>query len=149
MGRYGGINEVILRVGRGLMLFVDLAIILLIVVLVGFAIVIILKDLAGIWFSWEYAGMEHLQIATNDVFFLIVFMEITRSVIVGRRRPEMYLVALAEVGFVVAIREIIAAVIVGSYTDLVLASVASLAMAVVLLIIYRYVLPHRTVTVGR
>ena len=143
------LNEFLLRFGRGLMLFVDLAIVVLIAVLVGFAMVIIAKDLIDIWFSLGEAGMEHLQIATNDVFFLIVFMEITRSVIVGRRKPEMYLVALAEVGFVVAIREIIAAVIVGSYTDLVLASAASLAMAVVLLIIYRHVLPHRTASVTR
>ena len=138
--------EVLLRLGKNLMLFVDLAIVVLIAVLVGFALLIIAKDLLDIWASWEAAGMEHLQIATNDVFFLIVFMEITRSVIVGRRKPEMYIVALAEVGFVVAIREIIAAVIIGSYTDLVLASAASLAMAVVLLIVYRFVLPHRTAT---
>lgn len=143
------LNDVLLRLGRGLMLFVDFAIIILIIVLVGFAIVIVGKDLLDIWYSIGTAGMEHLQIATNDVFFLIVFMEITRSVIVGRRKPEMYLVALAEVGFVVAIREIIAAVIIGSYTDLVLASAASLAMAVVLLIVYRHVLPHRTASVGR
>ena len=143
------LNEVLLKLGRGLMLFVDFTIVILIIILIAFAIIIIAKDLLDIWYSLGTAGMEHLQIATNDVFFLIVFMEITRSVIVGRRKPEMYLVALVEVGFVVAIREIIAAVIVGSYTDLVLASAAPLAMAVVLLIVYRHVLPHRTVSVSR
>lgn len=138
-----------MRLGRGIILVVDFAIILFIILLVGFAFLIIGKDLLDLWHGLEEAGMNHLQIATNDVFFLIVFMEITRSVVVGRRKPEMYLVALAEVGFVVAIREIIAAVIIGSYSDLVLASGASLAMAAVLLIIYRYVLPHRTASIGR
>lgn len=136
--------EILLRLGRSLILFVDYVIVIMMIILVGFAILIIGRDLASMWFNWETTGMDQLQIATNDVFFLIVFMEITRSVIVGRRRPEMYLVALAEVGFVVSIREIIAAVIVGSHTDLIMSSMASLALAVVLLIIYRYVLPHRT-----
>lgn len=136
--------EILLRLGRSLILFVDYVIVIMMIILVGFAILIIGRDLASMWFNWETTGMDQLQMATNDVFFLIVFMEITRSVIVGRRRPEMYLVALAEVGFVVSIREIIAAVIVGSHTDLIMSSMASLALAVVLLIIYRYVLPHRT-----
>lgn len=136
--------EVLLRLGRSLILLVDYIIVILMIILVGFAILIIGRDLSNMFLNWETTGMEHLQMTTNDVFFLIVFMEITRSVIVGGRRPEMYLVALAEVGFVICIREIIAAVIVGSYTNLIMSSTASLALAVVLLIIYRYVLPHRT-----
>ena len=57
---------------------------------------------------------------------LIIFAEIMRSVIVGRRRPEMYLVGIVEMGFVIAIREIIVSVVLGTKNDLILSSLASL-----------------------
>jgi len=112
-------------------------------ILIIFTSIIIVRDLSSIW-SIEQATAAELQITINDIFLLIVFAEIIRSVIVGRRRPEMYLVGIAEVGFVIAIREVIAAVVLGTKTDLLLAAIASLILAAVLLIIYRYILPHRT-----
>ncbi|ABN69183.1 hypothetical protein Smar_0070 [Staphylothermus marinus F1] len=138
--------EALLWLGRGLILLVDYIIVIMMVILVFFAVLIIINDLLNTWNNWKTAGMEQVQIVANDVFFLIVFMEITRSVVVGRKQPEMYLVALAEVGFVVTIREIIAAVIMRSFYNLLLSSLSSLVIATVLLIIYRYVLPHRTPT---
>lgn len=129
--------------GRILILIVDYIIIAVMSILISFTSIIIVRDLSNVW-SIEEATAAELQITINDVFLLIVFAEIIRSVIVGRRRPEMYLVGIAEVGFVIAIREVIAAVVLGTKTDLLLAAVASLILAVVLLITYRYILPHRT-----
>jgi len=129
--------------GRTLILLVDLIIVAVMTILIVFTSIIIVRDLSSIW-SIEQATAAELQITINDVFLLIVFAEIIRSVIVGRRKPEMYLVGIAEVGFVIAIREVIAAVVLGTKTDLLLAAVASLILAIVLLIIYRYILPHRT-----
>lgn len=129
--------------GRILILIVDHIIIAVMSILILFTSIIIIRDLSNVW-SIEQATAAELQITINDVFLLIVFAEIIRSVIVGRRRPEMYLVGIAEVGFVIAIREVIAAVVLGTKTDLILAAIASLILAVVLLITYRYILPHRT-----
>ena len=128
--------------GRLLILIVDIIIVAVMTILVVFTTLIVVRDLSHVW-SYEQATIAELQITINDIFMLIVFAEIVRSVIVGRRRPEMYLVGIAEVGFVIAIREIIASVILGTKNDLILSSLASLIMAVVLMIIYKWILPHR------
>ena len=79
----------------------------------------------------------------NDIFLLIVYVELVRSILVACRRPEMYLVSIAEVGFVITVREALAAVISKTTMDLLLASLASIAFTTVLWIFYRKVLPHR------
>ncbi len=128
--------------GRMLILAVDIVIITVMTILVCLTTVIIVRDIMGVW-NYEAVSIGELQITVNDVFLLIVFAEIIRSIIVGRRQPEMYLVAIAEVGFVISIREVIASVVRGSKIDILYASISSLILAIVLLLMYRYVLPHR------
>ena len=125
-----------------MILIVDIIIVAVMTLLIIFTTIIIVRDLSHIW-TYEEATIAELQITINDVFMLIIFAEIIRSVIVGRRRPEMYLVGIAEVGFVIAIREIIVSVVLGTKNDLILSSLASLIMAIVLMIIYKWILPHR------
>ncbi len=128
--------------GRMLILAVDIVIITVMTILVCLTTVIIVRDIMSVW-NYEAVSIGELQITVNDVFLLIVFAEIIRSIIVGRRQPEMYLVAIAEVGFVISIREVIASVVRGSKIDILYASISSLILAIVLLLMYRYVLPHR------
>ena len=129
--------------GRLLILAVDIVIITVMTILIGLTTIIIVRDIISIW-NYQSVSIGELQITVNDVFLLIVFAEIIRSIIVGRRQPEMYLVAIAEVGFVISIREVIASVVRGSKIDILLyASISSLILAIVLLLMYRYVLPHR------
>ncbi len=128
--------------GRLLILAVDIVIITVMTVLIGLTTIIIVRDIISIW-NYQSVSIGELQITVNDVFLLIVFAEIIRSIIVGRRQPEMYLVAIAEVGFVISIREVIASVVRGSKIDILYASISSLILAIVLLLMYRYVLPHR------
>ncbi len=135
----------IIEYGRRLILLVDIIIIVVMTILIFFTSIVIVRDLRSLW-DIERASIAELQITINDVFLLIVFAEIIRSIIVGRRRPEMYLVGIAEVGFVIAIREVIASVVLGEKQDLLIASISSLILAVVLLLMYRYVLPHRVPT---
>ncbi|NPA99233.1 MAG: hypothetical protein GXO43_07630 [Crenarchaeota archaeon] len=132
----------IVEYGRMLILAVDIVIIAVMSILIGLTTVIIVRDIIGVW-NYQAVSIGELQITVNDVFLLIVFAEIIRSIIVGRRQPEMYLVAIAEVGFVISIREVIASVVRGSKFDILYASISSLILAVVLLLMYRYVLPHR------
>ncbi len=128
--------------GRLLILAVDIVIITVMTILIGLTTIIIVRDIISIW-NYQSVSIGELQITVNDVFLLIVFAEIIRSIIVGRRQPEMYLVAIAEVGFVISIREVIASVVRGSKIDILYASISSLILAIVLLLMYRYVLPHR------
>ncbi len=128
--------------GRMLILAVDIVIITVMTILVCLTTVIIVRDIMGVW-NYEAVSIGELQITVNDIFLLIVFAEIIRSIIVGRRQPEMYLVAIAEVGFVISIREVIASVVRGSKIDILYASISSLILAIVLLLMYRYILPHR------
>ncbi len=132
----------IVEYGRMLILAVDIVIIAVMSILIGLTTVIIIRDIISVW-NYQAVSIGELQITVNDVFLLIVFAEIIRSIIVGRRQPEMYLVAIAEVGFVISIREVIASVVRGSKFDILYASISSLILAVVLLLMYRYVLPHR------
>ncbi len=135
----------IIEYGRHLILLVDIIIIAVMTILIFFTSIVIARDLRSLW-DIERASIAELQITINDVFLLIVFAEIIRSIIVGRRRPEMYLVGIAEVGFVIAIREVIASVVLGDKQDLLIASISSLILAIVLLLMYRYVLPQRAPT---
>ncbi len=128
--------------GRLIVIIVDIIIVAIMTVLILLTTLILLRDLLRVW-SIEQATLFELQIIVNDVFMLIVFAEIIRSVIVGRRRPEMYLVGVAEVGFVITVREIIASIVIGTKEDLILSSTASLIMALVLLLIYKWILPHK------
>ncbi len=128
--------------GRLIVIIVDIIIVAIMTVLILLTTLILLRDLLRVW-SIEQATLFELQIIVNDVFMLIVFAEIIRSVIVGRRRPEMYLVGVAEVGFVITVREIIASIVIGNKQDLILSSSASLLMALVLLLIYKWIMPHR------
>ncbi len=128
--------------GRLIVIIVDIIIVAIMTALIILTTLILVRDLLNVW-SIEQATLFELQIIVNDVFILIVFAEIIRSVIVGRRRPEMYLVGVAEVGFVITVREIIASIVIGTKQDLILSSTASLIMALVLLLIYKWILPHK------
>jgi uncharacterized membrane protein (DUF373 family) len=132
--------------GRYLILIVDLIIVAIMTGLIVITILILIRDLAHVW-TYEKATIFELQIIVNDVFMLIVFAEIVRSVIVGRRKPEMYLVGVAEVGFVITVREIIASVVIGTKNDLLLSTIAALLMTLVLMIIYKWIIPHRELRV--
>ncbi|OYT51841.1 MAG: hypothetical protein B6U73_01085 [Desulfurococcales archaeon ex4484_204] len=90
-----------------------------------------------------FGSTAELQLIMNDIFLLIVYAELIRSILVAYRRPEMYLVGIAEVGFVITVREVLASVISRTTMDLALASASSLILAIVLWILYKKVLPHK------
>jgi uncharacterized membrane protein (DUF373 family) len=114
-------------------------------ILIASTLVILTRDLFAIYYSFEKATMVELQIIVNDVFMHIVFAEIIKSVIIGRRKPEMYLAGVAEVGFVISVREIIVSVVNGQIYNLLISTIASLIMTVVLLLIYKWIMPHREI----
>jgi len=93
--------------------------------------------------SYDFAFIQELA---NKIVFLFVYVEVLRTVIAARRKPEMYVESIGEVGFIIAVREVIKASISGSAQDLILASVSALAFASILLIMHKYIIPIRKPT---
>ncbi len=94
-----------------------------------------------------YAGVEGIEptIILSNAFLLIVYTEIIRSMVIARRRPEMYLIGIAEAGFVLSVKEVITSIVVGSLDKLIMPTISALALAVVLWILYKHVLPMQRI----
>ncbi len=130
----------LVKYGRLLVLTVEAVIIASVTVLIGLTTYFLCRDIMK---AYLLGSTAELQLIMNDIFLLIVYVELVRSIVVAYRRPEMYLVSIAEVGFVITVREVLASVLSKTTTDVLLSSVASVAFAIVLWILYQKVLPHR------
>jgi len=130
----------LVKYGRLLVLTVEAVIIASVTVLIGLTTYFLCRDIMK---AYLLGSTAELQLIMNDIFLLIVYVELVRSIVVAYRRPEMYLVSIAEVGFVITVREVLASVLSKTTTDVLLSSVASVAFAIVLWILYKKVLPHR------
>jgi len=138
------IIKVLVRFGRYLILAVEVVIVISVTALIILTTYYLSRDIAAM--AFKTGSTAELQLIMNDIFFLIVYAELVRSIVVAYRRPEMYLVSIAEVGFVISVREVLASVIGKTTIDLILASGASAVLAVVLWILYKKVLPHRGIS---
>lgn len=124
---------------RILVAVIDIVIVAVVAALTAMTIYQILRDLIGL-----YAGGEiQPTIILSNAFLLIVYAEIIRSMVIARRRPEMYLIGIAEAGFVISVKEIITSIVVGAISQLLMPTISALALAVVLWILYKHVLPLR------
>ncbi len=130
----------LVKYGRLLVLTVEAVIIASVSVLIGLTTYFLCRDIMK---AYLLGSTAELQLIMNDIFLLIVYVELVRSIVVAYRRPEMYLVSIAEVGFVITVREVLASVLSKTTTDVLLSSAASVAFAIVLWILYKKVLPHR------
>jgi len=137
------VARVLVKYGRFLIITVEAIIIAAITVLIALTTYFLSRDVLA---SYVAGSSAELQLIMNDVFLLIVYVELVRSILVAYRKPEMYLVSIAEVGFVITVREVLASVISKTTTDVLLASLTSVAFAAVLWIFYRKVIPHRRKT---
>ena len=130
----------LVKYGKLLVLTVEAIIIASVSVLIGLTTYFLCRDIMK---AYLLGSTAELQLIMNDIFLLIVYVELVRSIVVAYRRPEMYLVSIAEVGFVITVREVLASVLSKTTTDVLLSSAASVAFAIVLWILYKKVLPHR------
>ncbi len=126
------LTKYIYKLGETVITLIEFVVIVATAVMSIFATYYIVRDLSNL--SME-SSLSELQVLVNDVFMLIIFAEIMRSIIVSHRRPETYIVGIAEVGFVVTIREIFVSILTRTTFDLVLASLAAVIMAVALWIV--------------
>ena len=83
---------------------------------------------------------EELQFIVNDIFMIIVLVELFRSLVAAYRRRELYLVAVTEVGFIVIIREMVIAALRRAINEIVFLSISAVALSVVLWLLLKKVL---------
>ncbi len=126
------LTKYIYKLGESAITLIEFVVIIATAVMSVLATYYIVRDLSSL--SME-SSLSELQVLVNDVFMLIIFAEIMRSIIISHRRPETYIVGIAEVGFVVTIREIFVSILTRTTFDLVLASLAAVLMAVALWIV--------------
>ena len=131
----------LVKYGRYLIIIVEAVIIASVSALIALTTYYLVRDIMIV--AKGAATIVELQLIMNDIFLLIVYVELVRSIVVAYRRPEMYLVSIAEVGFVISVREILASVVAKTTFDLLMASVSSAVLALVLWILYKKVLPHK------
>jgi len=134
----------LVKYGRYLIIIVEAVIIASVSALIALTTYYLVRDIMIV--AKGAATIVELQLIMNDIFLLIVYVELVRSIVVAYRRPEMYLVSIAEVGFVISVREILASVVAKTTFDLLMASVSSAVLALVLWILYKKVLPHKRPT---
>lgn len=128
------------RLGESMILLIEFMVIVATAAMTLFAAYYLVRDLLNLTLG---SSIQELQILINDVFMLIIFAEIMRSIIVSHRRPETYIVGIAEVGFVVTVREIFVSILTKTTFDLVLSSIAAVIIAVALWILRSKVIVSR------
>lgn len=126
---------------RVLIAIVDVVIIVVISALTAMTVYTILRDLMMLYTNGEASVQP--AIVLSELFLLIVYTEIIRSIVIARRRPEIYLIGIAEAGFVISVKEIITSIVLGATTQLIMPTASTLALAIVLWILYKHVLPHK------
>ncbi|MEM0378155.1 MAG: hypothetical protein QXP68_02805 [Thermosphaera sp.] len=136
-------TDKVLRFGKRLISVINSVIILMTSLILAVTLGIILRDVYFLLTGFNSLDFSLIQNMANEVVFLFVYVEIVRSAIIAKQRPEIYVVALAEVGFIVSIRDVVRSSIMGVEEDLLLSSLSVLLFAIVLLIMYKYVVPSR------
>ena len=132
--------SVIAKYGRFLTVLIDFIIIVSVTVLTLFTTYLLYRDLAKVFAN---EGAVDVSIILNDIFLLVIYAEVVRSTIAAHEEPEAYLVSIAEVGFVISIREMLASVIREKAFDVFLSSLASLVLTITLLILYKWIVPRK------
>jgi len=139
----GNIAKLMISYGRALVIIVEIIVVVFITVLIVLSTYYTAKDLL---LAFTGNSSRSIPLLLNDIFLLIIYAELIRSIVVGYRMPEMYLVSIAEVGFIVIVREIIAFVISANFIGTAVVSAAALMFAFILWIFYTKVMPSKKST---
>jgi uncharacterized membrane protein (DUF373 family) len=139
----GNIAKLMISYGRALVIIVEIIVVVFITALIILSTYYTAKDLL---LAFAGNSSKSIPLLLNDIFLLVIYVELIRSIVVGYRMPEMYLVSIAEVGFIVIVREIIASVISTNFISTAVISAAALMFAFILWIFYTKVMPSKKST---
>jgi len=131
------LEESITKLGARFIVVAELLVVALLAILIAFTIAVAFWDLTHVVAQGPTVEFQYL---VNDILLIVVFVELLRSFIEAYRRGrEVFVVAISEVATIVVLREVIAAVITRNTMDLLIVSIAALAMAGVLWIVTKKV----------
>ncbi len=98
----------LVRFGRVLVLTIEAIIIVSVSVLIGLTTHFLCRDIVKVYVLGSTA---ELQLIMNDIFLLIVYVELVRSIVVAYRRLEMCLISIAEVSFITTVKDVLTSVL--------------------------------------
>jgi len=104
---------------------------------------IIARDTYQLIYNFGKLEFAFIRNMANEVVFLFMYIEILKSAIIAKRHPEMYVFALAEVGFVISICNVIRSSILGHEEAFYWLLFQDLVSASLLLLMYKYIVPSR------
>jgi len=126
-------SRFISRFGHWVTTIIEFIVLISAAFLAGLAVYVMVRQFLSV--KLLTTSTAELTMLVNSVFMLIIFAEIVRCVAAAHGRPEAYVLAVAEAGFVIAVREIFVSALTHQYKDLLLSSGAALIMGVTLWII--------------
>lgn len=130
----GGIDKAVSDVGTKTVVIVEVLTLMLIVFLVVVASYASIRDLREV-LSPHVTYSEIADLILNDIFMLIILAELIRFIVALRASPGSRIIGLAEVGLIVSIREVVIASLTKEYMGLLLASTASLMLALIIWVV--------------
>jgi len=121
------------KLGEYLIDFIEVVTIILTSILVASTIYVAIKDLAVVFPDFT---LVNIQVVVNDVFTIIIYAEVLRSILILRRGREIgFLIPLSEVGFIVVVKEILVSAITRGALEVLLSALSLLVIAVTIYIV--------------
>jgi len=113
--------------------FIEVVTIILTSILVVSTIYVAVKDLVVVFPDFT---LTSIQVVVNDVFTIIIYAEVLRSILVLRKGREVgFLIPLSEVGFIVVVKEILVSAITRGALEVLLSALSLLVIAVTIYIV--------------
>jgi len=121
------------KLGEYLIDFIEVVTIILTSILVVSTIYVAVKDLALVFPDFT---LTNIQVVVNDVFTIIIYAEVLRSILVLRKGREVgFLIPLSEVGFIVVVKEILVSAITRGALEVLLSALSLLVIAVTIYVV--------------
>jgi len=121
------------KLGEYLIDFIEVVTIILTSILVVSTIYVAIKDLAVVFPDFT---LTNIQVVVNDVFTIIIYAEVLRSILILRKGREIgFLIPLSEVGFIVVVKEILVSAITRGALEVLLSALSLLVIAVTIYIV--------------
>jgi len=121
------------KLGEYLIDFIEVVTIILTSILVVSTIYVAVKDLAVVFPDFT---LVNIQVVVNDVFTIIIYAEVLRSILILRKGREVgFLIPLSEVGFIVVVKEILVSAITRGALEVLLSALSLLVIAVTIYVV--------------
>jgi len=121
------------KLGEYLIDFIEVTAIILTSILVVSTIYVAVKDLVVVFPDFT---LTNIQVVVNDVFTIIIYAEVLRSILVLRKGREVgFLIPLSEVGFIVVVKEILVSAITRGALEVLLSALSLLVIAVTIYVV--------------